>query len=61
MSLLEGKDQTNQFNQEFFGTTEEFVKHIGSNIPSQLKIRKQEIQAIRNLLLKNFQLAFDFL
>ena len=55
------KHKTNKCNQEYFGNTEEFVNSIGNNIPSQLKIRKQEIQAIRNLLLKNFQLAFDFL
>jgi len=55
------KHKNNQFNQEYFGNTEEFVNYIGSNIPSQLKIRKQEFEAIKNLLLKNFQLAFDFL
>jgi hypothetical protein len=55
------KHKSKQIEQESFRTTEEFVKCIGCSIPSQLKIRKQEIQAIRNLLLKNFQLAFDFL
>jgi len=59
--ISEKKQNNNQIKQEYFRTTEEFVNCIGGSIPSQLKIRKQEIQAIRNLLLKSFQFAFDFL
>lgn len=39
---------------------EHFLKSIGGQIPTYLKIRKQELNAIRNNLLKSAQLEFDF-
>jgi len=39
---------------------EEFVKSVGQQIPAYCKIRKQEMQAIKNSLFKSAQLAFDF-
>jgi hypothetical protein len=47
-------------NLTIFYSTEDFVKSIGEQIPKPFKIKKQEMIAIRNLLLKSIQLAFDF-
>jgi len=39
---------------------EEFIKSVGQQIPVYCKMRKQEMQAIQNSLLKSTQLTFDF-
>lgn len=43
-----------------FGSSEDWVKSLGKQIPEQLKIKKQEINAIRNSLFKTTQLEFGF-
>ena len=43
-----------------FGSSEDWVKTLGKQIPEHFKIKKQEMNAIRNSLFKTTQLAFGF-
>jgi hypothetical protein len=42
-------------------SAERFIKSLSEEIPNELKISKQEINAIRNILFKCVQLEFEFL
>lgn len=43
-----------------FGSTEDWIASLGKQIPNLLKIRKQEMNAIKNSLLNSKQIVFDF-
>jgi hypothetical protein len=43
-----------------FGSIEDFIESLGKSIPINIKVKKQEWNAIKNSLLKRVQLTFDF-
>jgi len=57
--LLKQKDNDNSQNLNI-NSVEHFFKSLDDQIPSYLKIKKQEINAIRNSLFRSVQLEFEF-
>jgi len=43
-----------------FGSSEDWIASLGKQIPDLLKIKKQEMNAIKNTLFKYNQIVFDF-
>lgn len=58
--LFDKQQRTSQREHSYIRTPEDFMSMLGSQIPSCFKIKKQEMRAIRNNLLKATQLAFEF-
>lgn len=57
--LFKQKDEENSQILKI-DSIDRFLKSLGKQIPNHLKIKKQELNAIRNNLLKSLQLAFEF-
>lgn len=57
--ILKQKNKDNYQNLNI-KSVEHFLKSLGDQIPSYLKITKQEINAIRNCLFRSVQLEFEF-
>jgi len=58
--LSEKKENNSNHKKYETNSVEYFLKNLGDQIPHDFKLRKQEINAIRNSLFKSIQLSFDF-
>jgi hypothetical protein len=57
---LSKQTTTNKVNITNIDSVEHFLESLGSQIPSYSKIKKQEINVIRNALFRSVQLEFEF-
>ena len=60
-SLFEKRKKNGNSRENIVNSVEHFLKNLGDQIPDDFKLRKQELNAIRNSLFKSVQLSFDFL